>query len=72
MSNLAMVQPWAQSYDPAHHWLLSAAWAALPLAVLLVLMAGLRLKGHLAALAGMAAALAIAVFVFRKRFNGFY
>jgi len=60
-----MPQPWAQSYDPAHHWLLSAAWAALPLVVLLVLMGGLRLKGHLAALAGMASALAIAVFVFR-------
>jgi lactate permease len=57
--------PWRQSYDPAHHWLLSAAWAALPLVVLLVLMGGLRLKGHVAALAGMTAALLIALFVFR-------
>jgi lactate permease len=65
VSSLAIAQAWAQSYDPAHHWLLSAAWAALPLVVLLVLMGALRLKGHLAALAGMAAALAIAVFVFR-------
>lgn len=64
-SNLALALPWAQSYDPAHHWLLSAAWAALPLLVLLVLMGGLRLKGHLAALAGMGTALAIALFVFK-------
>lgn len=62
---LAMAQPWAQSYDPAHHWFFSALWAALPLLVLLVLMGGLRLKGHLAALAGMATALAIALLVFR-------
>ena len=60
-----MAQPWAQSYDPAHHWFFSALWAALPLLVLLVLMGGLRLKGHLAALAGMATALAIALLVFR-------
>lgn len=60
-----MAQPWAQSYDPAHHWFLSAAWAALPLLVLLALMGGLRLKGHLAALAGMAAALILALLVFR-------
>jgi lactate permease len=56
--------PWPQSYDPAHHWLLSTVWAALPLLVLLVAMAGLRVKGHLAALAGMATALAIALAVF--------
>jgi lactate permease len=62
---LAVAQPWAQSYDPAHHWFFSAVWAALPLIVLLVLMAGLRLKGHLAALAGMGSALVIALLVFR-------
>ena len=62
---LALAQPWAQSYDPAHHWLLSAVWAALPLLVLLIFMGGLRLKGHIAALAGMAAALLIALLVFR-------
>lgn len=65
LAALALAQPWAQSYDPAHHWLLSAIWAALPLLVLLVLMGGLRLKGHLAALTGMAAALVIALLVFR-------
>jgi lactate permease len=57
-------ETWPQGYDPTHHWLLSAAWAALPLAVLLVSMAGLRIKGHLAALAGLATALLIAFAVF--------
>ncbi len=60
-----LATPWPQSYDPAHHWLLSTAWAALPLLVLLVAMAGLRIKGHLAALSGMATALIIALAVFR-------
>jgi lactate permease len=59
-----LTSPWPQSYDPAHHWLLSAALAALPLLVLLVAMAGLRIKGHLAALAGLATALAVALAVF--------
>ncbi|HMF54001.1 MAG TPA: L-lactate permease, partial [Edaphobacter sp.] len=55
---------WAQSYDPAHHWLLSAAWSALPLCVLLVTMGVFRVKGHRAALAGLATAFLIAVDVF--------
>jgi lactate permease len=55
---------WPQSYDPAHAWLLSAALAALPLLVLLVAMAGLRIKGHIAALAGLTTALAVALVVF--------
>jgi lactate permease len=55
---------WRQSYDPAHAWLLSAALAALPLLVLLVAMAGLRIKGHIAALAGLGTALAIALIAF--------
>jgi lactate permease len=56
--------PWPQSYDPAHSWLLSAALAALPLLVLLVAMAGLRIKGHIAALTGLATALAVALIIF--------
>ena len=60
----ALAAPWPQSYDPAHSWLLSAALAALPLIVLLVAMAGLRIKGHIAALAGLATALAIALISF--------
>ncbi len=58
------VVKWAQSYDPAHHWLLSAAWSALPLCVLLVIMGVFRVKGHLAALAGLAAAILIAIGIF--------
>ena len=60
-----LTAPWPQSYDPAHFWLLSAALAALPLLVLLVAMAGLHIKGHTAALAGLATALAIALIIFR-------
>ena len=37
---------WMQAYDPAHHWWLSTAWAALPLVVLLAAMIGLRLVGR--------------------------
>jgi lactate permease len=59
-----LTAPWPQSYDPAHAWLLSAALAALPLVVLLIAMAGLRIKGHLAALAGLATALAVALIAF--------
>ncbi len=59
-----LASAWPQSYDPAHFWLLSAALAALPLIVLLVAMAGLRIKGHIAALAGLATALAIALVIF--------
>ncbi len=61
---LEPVATWAQSYDPARHWLLSAAWAALPLCVLLVTMGVFRVKGHLAALAGLATAFLIAIGIF--------
>jgi lactate permease len=59
-----LTSSWPQSYDPAHAWLLSAAWAALPLLVLLVAMAGLKIKGHIAALTGLGAALVVALAVF--------
>jgi lactate permease len=59
-----LTSPWPQSYDPVHAWLLSAALAALPLLVLLISMAGLRIKGHIAALAGLATALAVALIIF--------
>jgi len=55
---------WTQSYDPLGHWLLSAALSALPVALLLGLMAILRVKAHLAALAGLALALLIATAAF--------
>jgi len=55
---------WTQSYDPLGHWWLSTVLAAAPVAVLLGLLALLRVKAHLAALAGLATALLIAIAVF--------
>ena len=43
---------WTQNYDPFGHWWLSTLCAALPIIVLFVLLAGLRVRPHLAALAG--------------------
>jgi lactate permease len=61
--------PWMQAYDPAHHWLLSTLWAALPLVVLLAAMIGLRLKGHISALVALAVALIVAVGIFHMPAN---
>jgi lactate permease len=55
---------WQQGYDPTGHWILSTAIAALPIVVLLGAMAILRLKAHVAALAGLATALLAAIVVF--------
>ncbi len=55
---------WAQIYDPTGHWWLSTAVAALPVVLLLGAMAVLRLAAHIAAAAGLLAALIAAVAVF--------
>jgi len=55
---------WSQSYDPLHNVALSTLCAALPVLVLLGTLAVLRVKAHIAALLGLATALAIAVSVF--------
>jgi lactate permease len=55
---------WPQRYDPAGNWLLSTLLAALPVIVLLGAMAILRIKAHLAAFIGLAAALAVALAVY--------
>ncbi len=55
---------WAQGYDPTGRWWLSTAIAALPIVVLLGAMAGLRLKAHVAAIAGLSTALAVAMGIF--------
>jgi lactate permease len=57
--------PWTQVYDPLGHWWLSTLVAALPIVVLLTLLAGLRVRPHLAALSGALTAVAAAVVVFR-------
>src|SRR5262245_21604934 len=52
--------PWLQNYDPLHGPLSTVA-AALPLVVLLGLLASRKVPAHVAALAGLATALATAV-----------
>src|SRR5256885_6417081 len=55
---------WTQTYDPFAHWWLSTLCAALPIVVLFGLLAGLRLRPHLAALAGVATAIVVATTAF--------
>ncbi len=55
---------WAQSYNPIGTWQLSTAIAALPILVLLGALAVLRVKAHIAALAGLLTALAVAILIF--------
>ena len=55
---------WSQGYNPAGFWQLSTLVAALPIVVLLGAMAILRLKAHIAAIAGLATALVAAIAIF--------
>src|SRR3989454_12811308 len=55
---------WPQAYDPLHNVALSTLSAALPVVVLLGTLAVLRVKAHVAALLGLATAIAIAVSIF--------
>jgi lactate permease len=55
---------WPQVYDPIGNAFLSTVLAALPVVVLLGGLAFLHLRAHVAALAGLAAALFIAIGVF--------
>ncbi|MGB9835220.1 MAG: L-lactate permease [Candidatus Saccharicenans sp.] len=57
--------PWAQAYDPLNAFWLSTLLAALPIVVLLGSLAFLKLKAHLAALAGLTVSVLISVLVFR-------
>src|SRR5947209_5060 len=56
---------WYQSYDPLGHLSLSCLIAALPVIVLLGSLGILRLRAHVAALAGLATAMLVAVFIYR-------
>ena len=56
---------WNQNYDPLGHWWLSTLVAALPILVLLGLLAGLKVKAHLCAVAGAATAVMVAILVFK-------
>jgi lactate permease len=55
---------WTQTYTPLGSLLLSALVASLPIVVLLGLLGLFHVKAHLAALAGLATSLLIAVFVY--------
>ena len=55
---------WSQVYNPLQSILLSALVAAIPVIVLLGALGFFHLKAHLAALLGLAASLAIAIFEF--------
>src|SRR5947208_14317416 len=55
---------WTQVYDPLGHWWLSTIVAVLPIVVLLGLLAGFKVRPHLAAIAGAVTALLISVLVF--------
>jgi len=55
---------WTQVYDPFGHWWLSTLVAALPIIVLLGLLAGLKVRPHWCAIAGATTAVLCAIFVF--------
>ncbi len=55
---------WTQNYDPLNSPLLSTLVAALPIVLLLGLLATGRVSAHMAALAGLASAVLAAIFVF--------
>jgi lactate permease len=55
---------WPQNYDPLQSLIGSALVASIPIVLLLALLAFWHVRAHLAALAGLAAAIGTAVFVF--------
>jgi lactate permease len=56
---------WPQPLDPLHSVALSALAAALPLAIVLVLMGGLRKSGLFASVCGLATAILLALFLWQ-------
>src|SRR5215469_8030164 len=60
---------WTQVYDPFGAWWLSTLVAALPIIVLLGLVAVVRLRPHLAAAAGAGSALVVACVAFQMPWN---
>jgi lactate permease len=55
---------WTQVYDPLGHWWLSTLVAALPIVVLFVMLAGLKIKPHWCAIGGAVTAVLVGVLVF--------
>lgn len=64
-SEFSILTMWPQPLNPLHSTLLSALAAAVPLAILLILMGGLRTAGHVAAAWGLASSLVLAAVVWR-------
>ena len=56
---------WTQVYDPTGHWWLSTLIAALPIIVLLGLLAGFKVRAHLCAIAGAVTAVIVAIIAFQ-------
>src|SRR5437870_3523977 len=56
---------WTQIYDPLGHWWASTLVAALPVIVLLGLLAGFKVKPHWCAIAGALTAVAVAILIFK-------
>jgi lactate permease len=56
---------WTQVYDPFGHWWLSTIVAALPIIVLLGLLAGFKVRPHWCAIAGASTAIGVAIVGFR-------
>ena len=57
--------PWTQQYDPCGNMYLSALVAALPIFVLLGLLAGFHVRAHYAAIAGLIVSLMVAIGVYK-------
>src|SRR5665213_3245126 len=55
---------WTQIYDPLGHWWLSSLAAAVPILVLLGLLAGFKARPHICALAGAGSAILCAIVIF--------
>jgi len=55
---------WTQAYDPLGHWWLSSLAAGIPVFVLLGLLAGVKARPHICAIAGAASAILCAVLIF--------
>jgi lactate permease len=56
---------WTQIYDPLGHWWASTLVAALPVIVLLGLLAGFKVKPHWCAIAGALTAIGVAILIFK-------
>jgi len=63
------MHPWPQPIDPLHRLALSAAAAAMPLAVVLLVMGVLRRPGYIAAISGLVCSLALACFLWGMPVN---